>query len=483
MNRPATPLRQGWLAALAGFWLLGPGSGTQAPAQVLWERSPYRIQVLVAIAPHPELTGRLASRLESGLAARADAVVGAAWDLKAGPAPAEVRSLILSSLATLETADLPQPLVQSSSDKLILLALGARHGGYELQARDCDLRTRLLGSTVSWTVRQRAHLVDEAFRAVMTAFAPLAEIHEVADKTVTLRLRASALRPLDPAVAWVRPGDVFRPVLRFNDREGNPRNIVPLEWTLLSARAAGDANVTCQLHSGLKSPLSGRRRGRVEPLALAVRPPHASTRLELRARTNPQRPLAGYEVHSQRPDSESTVLLGRTDGSGALVVAPDPAGLRVLWIKNGGLVLAKLPLLPGLDPAATALIPDDDERLAAEGIIHGLQHGFADLVVRRAVLMIQARARIEAGKLDEAQKLLDQLRSLGTQQQLAQIIRMARRKIYSQDPMIQHRIQKLFADTEQVVLRFLDDRQIEQLAEELRAARRGQSALAPAGGS
>jgi hypothetical protein len=63
-------------AAPTTFMLPGP-----AAAQSVWELTPYRIEVLVAFAPVPELTPRLQAELVGNLVDRAESLVGAAWDV------------------------------------------------------------------------------------------------------------------------------------------------------------------------------------------------------------------------------------------------------------------------------------------------------------------------------------------------------------------------------------------------------------------
>ncbi len=54
-------------------WMLG--LPRPAPAQTVWELTPYRVQALLAFQTAPELTPALQDDLVSGLAARIDALV------------------------------------------------------------------------------------------------------------------------------------------------------------------------------------------------------------------------------------------------------------------------------------------------------------------------------------------------------------------------------------------------------------------------
>jgi len=283
----------------------------------------------------------------------------------------------------------------------------------------------------------------------------------------------------EPGVVAVRPGDVFRPVIRVNGRDGNLRKskegeVVlprPIDWTYLAVEEVTPAETNCQLFTGLRAPLSSRRRGRTEQLALAVVRQKASTELTLQSRTDPYPVLAGYDVYAHPPDSKVTTLLGRSDRHGRLIIPPGEHLLRVLVVKHGGAILARLPIVPGAEPELLARIADDDQRLAVEGIITGLQEELVDLVTRREVLLARARARIKQGKFDEAAELIDQLNRLPSGSDFARALANARKAISSDDPAMQHKIEMLFGDTRKLVDKHLSPDAIEAVWQELRRAR------------
>src|SRR5262249_8141957 len=148
---------------------------------------------------------------------------------------------------------------------------------------------------------------------------------------------------------------------------------------------------------------------------------------------------------------------------------------------HGNELLARLPIVPGLEPTVRAAIPDDDQRLAAEAIITGLQENFVDLVARRAVLINRIRTRMQAGKIEETKEVMVEVRPLGSQQEFSLLVRQQKQKLASKDPVMQRKINKLFDDTQQVVDRYLTENEIEQLDLELRTALRGQTASTSTG--
>ena len=472
--------RQALLCVGLLAWLAPPRAHA---AQSVWELTPYRIRVLLAVAPKPELTERLAEQVRDIVTERAGSSIGASWDLYVESAPAALQTPMLASLDTITAESLPAALLEGDDDKAILLAIDFRNGNYVVGARDFDLRSRLHTAAVFRSVVDRGTLGDEAFRAVAAAFAPLAQVESDPDKEdkarFKLRLRAGALPLADPTLISVRPGDAFRGAIRFNDRDGKLRKLMPLDWTFLTVQEVNGSELAANLHSGLRSPLSGRRRGRSEQLALLTRPPGGSTRLQLGSRALPgkpgsSRPLAGYEIYSHPADSPKTTLLGRTDGRGELTVPADASPVRVLLVKHGGETMARLPIMPGLLPVVQAEVPDDDARLAAEGQVTGLQENLVELVANRAVLMVRIRARMRDGKLDEAKQLMQELRKLGRQDDLSLLIDIRKRAAISNDPRMQKKIDRLFEDTREIVNRFLSQGEVDKLETDLEKAFRGE---------
>ena len=171
-------------------------------------------------------------------------------------------------------------------------------------------------------------------------------------------------------------------------------------------------------------------------------------------------------------------MLGRTDAAGAIRVPAASDPLRVLLIKNGGVLLARLPIVPGLVPELTAEIPDDDPRLEAEGFITGMRENLVDLVTRRQILFVRARKHIEAGELDKAAELVDELRGLQTRTEFLRDLDRRQEKLDTDNIRGGKKIDKLFADLRTLLERFLDPAPIEKISRDLVNARSGKSKAA-----
>jgi hypothetical protein len=448
-------------------WGLLPGQF--AAAQSYWEMTPYKIALVVAVDPQLA-TGTEAATLVDAVVERIELYVGGVWDVALVAAPPALNEQLLMALDQISPAALESLAPDAAWDKILLLAIKPEDsGGCQLLARDFDLRTRILGPTVRLAVAQRALYADRAFEAIWQAFAPIAQIDVDADKQVLLRPRAGGLPLADPNLSLAKTGDLFRPVIRKFDRLGRLEadKTLPMPWTFLRVEDIAGTQATTQVYSGLRHPFSGRRRGQTEQLAIAVHPTHGSTRLVLLGRGNPPEHLAGYDIYAQRPGEKPTTYLGRTDTDGSIVIAADDLPVRLIYVKGGGQLLAKLPMVPGLEAESIAEVADNSNRLAFEGYLHGIRNQVIEHVARREILMSRIRARLKAGKRDEAEALFDELRRLPTREQIVLEINEEKARLASGDKAIQAKFERIADDVIVTVSRFLDPKPVEQLRGEM----------------
>ncbi|MBX9791819.1 MAG: hypothetical protein K2Y37_23090 [Pirellulales bacterium] len=497
------PVRQAWWCSIVGCWLtiLAPRA---MPADQVWGATPYRIEIWVAIDPACG-DDALFAELSEALATQIDRLIGGAWDARIKPAPAPLLRAALVDLDHLPVESWPKPEATSTAepvesitnrppseqahtesaaiDKQIVLAVSRASAGWQLAARELDGGSGLQGCTVRRTANDRQGLSEAAFRTLLAAFAPLARIATVEGKAIELDWRASKLPHRDPGLQLMHPGDLLLPVVREFDRAGAVRRVQPLEWTFIRVDDGAGSPNRGTLFSGLRAPLGRRRRGRVEQVAIVVRPSAGSTRLELCSRTQPERPLIGYEVYAHAPDSTETRLLGATDGRGQFLVAARASEpLQILIVKHGQEFLARLPIVPGLFAQQRAPVVDDDLRMAVEGYVVGLQERLVDTIVRRKILLARLRMRIEQGRAGEAQPLMDELRKVETKERLLNELAGRERATVTDDPVSTARIRKLFADTREAIERYLDPNEIDAAERELAAARSGTSPTPPPAG-
>lgn len=475
MTRPVVQL---WLlsatalAAAAPLAALAPASAQEAA----WELTPCRVHVLLAIDAPEALGGLLGQSLPNFLSDRVDASIGAAWSITIEPAEGIARHEILNRIDRAHEG--PVERFASSGDKLLLVALRATPFGYEFAAREYDRYLQIWGSTVRRECRQLSALREQLFALLWQTVAPLVRLElDASDESkVVLTPRGADLaRKSDDAVS-ARPGDVFLPYLRRVDHEGEvvEDGIQRVPWTVVEVTNAERNRLDGRILSGTRRPLGVRRRGRIEQLAIALRADPQPQTIRLHSRTNASKALVGYEVYLQRgAKSDQLELLGVSNRQGEVVVEPNDARTALLYVKHGGIVLARVPVAFGAETRIDLPLPDDDIRLQAEQRLAALREELIDVVARRTILIARTRQKIAHQKYDEAGELLAALDQLPSRSQFSQRLMREARNHRSEDPQIQRRIDRLMATTEEVVGRYLDAKSVIELHGELRAAREG----------
>jgi hypothetical protein len=406
---------------------------------------------------------------------RAAVVFAGAWDLEVIDAPRQLQRLMFADLphisqevmvAASEKADL-------AADKIFLVALTTANDRPAIAVRELDVRTRELSDVVYATCAGTAEMPLALWDAMAEAFTPLARIEQVEQRTIVARLRAGGLISNEASSANVQPGMTLRPVIRRNDRTGQPAKggLQPIPWTLLTVDEWHGSVLDCTLHSGYRTAIPPRGGVRMERLALLVRAKYPATRLTLRSRSDAAKPLVAYEVY-RRVGDEEPELLGHTDDQGAIVIPATEGSLQTLVIRNGKQLLARLPIVPGQEESLTAEVVDDDARLAAEGFVASMDSRALDLVARREVIASRIRARLKDGQLPEAQQLLDQYRRLESRADLNRDLDRYRQQVVTSDKLTQVRIDRLLADAQKTfLLKPLSDDMLAQLTREVTQAR------------
>jgi hypothetical protein len=376
------------------------------------------------------------------------------------------------------------------NDKLFLVQLGTNPRETVIRVREVDCRTRHLGPVIERRLRQSDRLAAETFSALVQSFAPLVRIESGEEKTLVTRLRAGGLI-LDPeSPAYVDTGDVLQPIVRRNDRLGKPTRIDVVDWTFLEVTKRNETNpnlLECHVHSAMRSPIRGRGGSRREQYALGLRLTFPNTRIDVLAQVpSKETPYAlpGLEVYAKRPSTapppqtpEEKVaeakanpaeLLGYTDWRGSYTVQPGDQPLRIVYLKNGGQLLRRLPIVPGLQPTHRIEVPDDDPRLMAEGFIRGFHGEIMDLVAQRKILEVRIRKRIEESKVEEATQLIAELRSLPSRSDMARRLDQAQnRQIKSPNRFVQGHIDTMYGDTRTMLNQYLNPDLPNQLNAEL----------------
>lgn len=460
------------MVCVAAAWLL-PGAGYRLQAQGTWEYNPYRVHVWLAVKPSAWLPDALQRDVLDQLVAQAHVYAGATWRLTSAAAPASLTSTLVT---VLDQVTMEQLIAGGEDvlahDKLMLLSVQEENGELLIACREVDCHTRTFGLVYRSRTQQLDRLARDCMVAVATAFSPLVRVEQARGRAATVRVRAGGLvhPQAEHCVSLVQEGDVLRPVIRRNDRSGEPKpdGIQEVDWTYLLVRQRQEFLLECEVLSAMRNPLGGRSSASVEKLALRVRPRGTDTRLQLLAEGDEQ-PLEGYEVFARKPlppeadTSDATERLGMTDWRGSINVPADEFPLRLIYVKNGSHLIARLPVLPGYLPERTAILPRDDNRLEAEAFVEGMETTVMDLVARREILAARIRRRVDEGKIADAATLLDQAKQLPTRDDLERMLAGRQQALTSADEREQRRIDLLLRGTRILLDKYLDADKIADL--------------------
>lgn len=448
-------------------------SANGAAQQLEWSLRPYRVHLVVAVEGPGGAADLYAETLPKYLAERAAGAIGPLWELDVQLAAGVMRHRALYELETFHGD--PDAAFGFKGDKLVFLGVSWRADGYVLLAREFDSHVRRWGPLLRREAPQHAALPEQLFNLLWQVVAPLAHLDvDLEDpQRAILTPRGSSLPRNTADVPSIGPGEVMLPVLRRTTRTGElaPDGIRAIPWTYIeTVETQEDGRLVGRIHSGTRRPLGAGRRGRIEQVAIVLRQDAVDTMVTLVSRSNPQQPLVGYEVrsHDSGSDEKNAVLVGLTDGRGAVRVGRTSTPVQFLTIKNGGSPLARLPIVPGVEPRIEVRVADDQTRFQAEVRLAALREELIDVVARRNILVARVRQKMDAGDFKTAQELLTAIEQLPGHSQFNQELTRERRLQRASDARAQQRIEQLIAGTEIVLNQFLDVRPIRELQQEFR---------------
>ncbi|MGB7345371.1 MAG: hypothetical protein WBD20_14240 [Pirellulaceae bacterium] len=249
--------------------------------------------------------------------------------------------------------------------------------------------------------------------------------------------------------------------------------------------AAGDpfaedtrTSVRMEYYSGRAGGLQGRQNDRTFRRALLVRPREKETLIRLHAKGDPDFPLIGYELYEKELYSSKMTFIGRTDWNGRLNIPVTKDPLRLLYVKNGGAVLARLPIVPGYETKAVADLTGDDMRLQAEAYVNGVANAIIDLVAIRKLLGARIRNRLKKGQVKEAKELLVALREQPTKDILSGDLEKKQayflKEIGSRNANARKKVDNMFSSTREMLDTQITQKDIRDIEEDfIRAEHHG----------
>ncbi|WP_145303032.1 hypothetical protein [Crateriforma conspicua] len=366
--------------------------------------------------------------------------------------------------------------VTKKYDKVFIVTYeSTAESGPVVRAVELDTLMRYVGGVKTFSCWSRPEVPASIGRAVTAAFAPVVRLDDAGTKTTSGLVRGGGLIVAEDSPAMIRVGDVLRPMIRKNDHNGKPLIVGPADWTYVLVTEADQRKAKGNIHAGKSNTLKVRMNNRTFRMGLKVAIDGEQTELRLHAREKPDFPLIGYEIYERELDSRHMNFVGRTNWDGRLVIERNDQPLRLFYVKNGGAVLARLPLVPGRANQETAGLIGDDMRLRAEAYVRGVQNAIIDLVAIRELFAARIRLRLERGEIDKAEELLGQLRDQPTNQAIADDLSNKQDeflKAIGRDPNQRRKVDNLFATTRETLVKFINGRLLSELEVEVLNARK-----------
>lgn len=469
------------------------------------EMQPYRVQVLVGFENVPQFSDEFRLSVLDGVREGLERYVGEFWQCTV----AEEQGMIFSGLAALKRLrieTIPREALPDGVQKAYLVCVQASGAGFYVAGREWDTLTRQLGAVAVRNGYDRREISETLLAVVHDLYRPVAAVEASKAGAITLRARGGEYPPRDASWQPLSPGTTFETYYCFLNKDRAIERIQQVPFTfLLPGEAPERGIVSGTIASGLRAPLSPRRR--IQVLALGINRRSPETRLTLITRPPARRPLAGVEVEispvATLPDdtvpreklpiekgavekgldtnAESGGKLPRlvADRNGLVTLSAElsPAGQPVwLFVRSGQALLARVPIVPGAQSVEVLELPDDTLRLETEGKIASLQAELVDVVARRAVLMSLARARAKANEWDTVAEMLKQLDAMPKAPAFAADINAIRIPALKsararRDRTTETRIQKLCDESAELVTNYLDEDKLKELHEELNEMR------------
>ena len=362
-------------------------------------------------------------------------------------------------------------------DKIFIVRLRANESLTDVSVVEMDTLMQHFGPVAEIKGGTRHTLPTVIGNAITRAFAPVVRVDNAGTRTATGLLRASGLIVDEDSPANLKAGDVLEPMIRKNDRNGRAFVIGPLDWAFLNVTGFEGRNVKMDFYSGRAGGLQGRKNKRTFKMALKVRPFQEASTVRLHLQRDPSTPMIGYELYEKELKSTKMTFIGRTDWDGRMRIEPTKAPFRLLYVKNGGAVLARLPIVPGLHEFDVADLAGDDTRLQAEAYIRGVQNAIIDLVAVRELFRARIQLRLKRGEMDKAQALMEALRDQPSNEELAND--MGKRQTYFNNLLAgsgnanqRAKVDQMFVVTRDLLTKHINGRLVNDLEAEVSEARK-----------
>jgi hypothetical protein len=403
------------LLILLAALLLGRSALADSLDELPLEIRPFRVQLLIAF-DDPLLSQHARLEILHGARLTANRCIGSQWQLEVDEA-AWLQPVSARGLKRLNIAEICRRTQKQASehDVWLVAAIQSNGSGWRIDVRAWQPAIELESEPAGADVYDRLEVPLVMLQLGHAAFRSVGIVDEVEGNQVRVLLQAGALSVPDESFSLIRGARFFVPILASRKRDRTIDRLQPIPWTVLStstptdqtASESKDGRVTCELHSGLRSPIGGKQRGRVETLAVAVKPVFPSTRLDLATQSRPSLPLVAHRIElrmsaeipakdaaEERDKRRLAVLLTDRRGQAMIAAESDPS-LVWLFAYSGGQLLARVPIVPGSSTNLRLEVPDDSARLEAESNLSILRGELIEAVAARNTAIARVRSAVK----------------------------------------------------------------------------------------
>jgi hypothetical protein len=150
--------------------------------------------------------------------------------------------------------------------------------------------------------------------------------------------------------------------------------------------------------------------------------------------------------------------------------------LYLYYIKNGDTLLARLPIISGMQPLEEAKLPDDRKRLEAEAFLKGVQNDVLDIVIRRRILETRIKNRLDKKETAEAMENFQDLKRLKSYEKLITEVENIQRKATANElgkvnPTLVTKVENMVNSTREMIQKWLQNSMINDWEKKLDEAK------------
>jgi hypothetical protein len=444
---------------------------THAQDQKTWSTKRYQVQLHLAFdaAAHPgALSGE---ELQQQLDQKIRLHIYPLWNCEIERHVGASRQVLINQLD--DTKVLPT-FFGEGFDKHLFLTVQASGSGWQLACREHDKLTDRWTPVLAAEIKQDLVLTESCLVLICQTFSPLAMVRVDSEnpEQVHLDFMGAELPRQTDEELFIKPSTVFQTFILRRQRgiAANKQNLINIPWTYVVAEEAEGLAWKSRVFSGNRRPFAMSRRAGIEIIALPLKRYLSSTRVRFHASHQDAVGLAGYEVFTKESDGKQFLPLGVTDHTGSVVVPRGKSPITLLALRSESQLLAQVPVAPGTSETINIPIADDAARLSVQAALTSFKELLVDTVARRNILIARIRDQFAKGKQQETDKLFKQLDELPKRAALnRQLDTIANNSAHrSENKRVQAKIDRLIADSRELLGSFLSNNELLELESEIR---------------